>query len=120
LFSSKIKEIYDVRFKLEEKRLIEAWFYYRYLHVSVEIENRDKILAFHVNDLDKNIQDLNTKLFKFFVNKWNGPIHRFLCQNKNCCKTFTIDGNQKVTRLKCLWNKTDFCSNEFGKLISFQ
>ncbi|RNA24790.1 hypothetical protein BpHYR1_001525, partial [Brachionus plicatilis] len=108
-----INKTVDSLFFLNDKRLTESWYYYRYLNFLAEF-GKTNIEAFHVNKLNDSIQKINIFLFRYFIQKWNGPFHRFFCLNIDCSKTFTIDGNQKTGRLKCFYEKTCYNSVEFG------
>lgn len=103
------------RAKLNDKRLCETWFLYRYLSFVQRYLPITNINAFPITELDKNLAAIKNILLPCFVQKWNGPIHKNVCQNKKCSLTFTIDGNLKVRRLKCLFNGLTTENLEFGK-----
>lgn len=102
------------REKLEKKRLIENWFYYRYLFTFMEIYPFKKIQAFYINLLDENLDLLNKSLFQHFAKKWSGTHHFSMCKDKNCAKSISVDGNHKVNRLKCLYEENIVSFRELG------
>ena len=94
-------------------RLIEAWFYYKFISLKNELKETN-LHAFFIKDLDLNISGLNPMLRNFFTNKWNGLAHRNYCRDANCSKLLVVDGNHKCTRLRCMFENVEFHVKEIG------
>ncbi|CAF1047938.1 unnamed protein product [Brachionus calyciflorus] len=99
---------------LEEKRISECWFYYKYLKTSKELEENN-VEMFYLKDINHNISNLNKKLSPYFTSKWSGNNHTINCKADNCSQIISIDGNYKINRLKCFFSSTKIKSEEFGK-----
>ncbi|CAF1057275.1 unnamed protein product [Brachionus calyciflorus] len=97
LFKSNIKYTLNKRERLNDKRLCDTWFLYRYLIFVHEFVPFKTIYAFPVSDLNKNLAKINQMLLHCFVQKWSGPLHKDFCNNEKCWST--IDGNLKVPLL---------------------
>jgi hypothetical protein len=91
------------RFELIEKRLIENWFFYQALKLKEQLNGilNDSVVPYMM-DLDEMLRQLKPKMATFFVSKWSGIFHRSICVDPKCSLTFTVDGNHKCNRLKCM------------------
>ncbi|CAF0948945.1 unnamed protein product [Brachionus calyciflorus] len=71
----------------------------------IMINNETKNLeAFYVNQLDKNLEQINSTIFTLFSKKWSGCCHRDRCFDQKCCKVIGTDGNYKINRLKFMYS----------------
>ena len=52
-------------------------------------------------------------MFKNFVKKWSA--HRHAKPTENCNKILVLDGNWKVSRLKCTYDNLWYKTAEFGE-----
>ncbi|CAF0844130.1 unnamed protein product [Brachionus calyciflorus] len=100
---------------LQEKRLTETWFYYNFLRRIINNETKN-LEAFYVNQLDTNLEQINSTVFTLFSKKWSGPCHRDRCLDQNCCKVIGIDGNYKINRLKCMYSFVELHCDEIDNI----
>lgn len=64
------------------------------------------------NPIDASLTTIKGKLFGNFVKKWSCHTHK----DEHCNKTITLDGNWKISRLKCSYDNVIFSSAEFGEM----
>jgi hypothetical protein len=64
--------------------------------------------------LDAEISNQSAKFYPFFVYKWSD--HRHAQPSPYCNKTITFDGNWKVCRIKCAYDKIWTSTPEFGEI----
>ncbi|CAF1087926.1 unnamed protein product, partial [Brachionus calyciflorus] len=126
-----ILNIIEDKIFLQEKRLIEAWLYYRFkksqqefICIKSNISNIDINdygefrLAFCVKDIDEHLKLINRYLSKNFTSKWSGNAHHSQCLHKMCSLSVSVDGNHKINRLKCLNSSIYYKSKEFGNILT--
>ncbi|CAF1017018.1 unnamed protein product [Brachionus calyciflorus] len=108
------RALINKRQNLEEKRLTETWFYYRFILGKYDFLLEEKIEAFYVNKLDENLQRFNNSIQKSFIKKWSSKDHLNNCKHNDCSFSISIDGNHKINRLKCMYDNVSIKQNEFG------
>jgi hypothetical protein len=100
---------------LQYKRLCEAWLYYNLLTF---IKEENGILfdynAPFIQDLDSELKRLKDSYYSLFKRKWMNHINGKQCKHPNCSVALNLDGDHKVTRLTCLYNKNMKKTNEFN------
>jgi len=88
---------------LEEERLTEAFFYYRYL-LLIKENNKFKPLFFpRICELEDCFNTFLNELPTYFTNKWS----KHTCKEKKCCNAIAIDGNHKIHRRVCCFDELD-------------
>lgn len=101
---------------LQEKRLIETWYFYKLTKTKLELNPNDELTAPFVYEIDICLEKTNRMILPFFIKKWSGEEHRLKCLNKNCSHSISVDGNHKINRLKCFYSNVSISSPEFGKI----
>jgi len=103
------------RVYLEEKRLIENWFFYKAMKFSEEyFFGLDGLPFPYLNNLDHYLRSLKPYLLPYFCKKWSGIYHKSLCCHNNCSLTINLDGNFKCNRLKCMFEEVFMKVPEIG------
>jgi hypothetical protein len=116
----------STRSELNEQRLAQFWYYYKYIGFKLEKNGTLKNSYFpQMQYLREDLFKLRDELLPYFVNKWAGPSH-LACEvqtkqtniNKQpCSRTLTIDGIFKVNRLKCIHQEQYMNIPEIGITI---
>ena len=101
------------RIYLEEKRLVENWFFYKAMKFSEEYFFGLSGLPFpYLNELDQYLRCLKPYLFPYFCKKWSGIYHKSLCCHQNCSLTINL---LKCNRLKCMFDDVFIKVDEIGQ-----
>lgn len=111
-YNSILVQSINKRDYLQEKRLVESWFYLNYLLFCQEIGQVDKFDAPFIENIDDALSKIRTKLFPHFVSKWTGAAHKNACKHKHCSKAIVFDGNWKTARMKCADSQLHIKSDE--------
>ncbi len=91
----------NTRHLLCRQRLVESWFYYQLLIFKSEYGELSTFIAPHIEHLDDELASIRNLLLPRFVKKWTGDLHSNNCKHPKCSKLLNVDGNWKITRLKC-------------------
>ena len=83
----------------------ESWFFYHYLIIKNNFTFFQSISDPIIEKMDNRISQLIPHLLPQFIKKWSSHT----CKHPKCKTALNIDGNNKVTRLTCLFN--EICVN---------
>jgi len=88
------------------KRLSECWLYFHLLTFIKELNG--KLSDFNaplIQDLDTELRNHDKLYYSHFKSKWLNHVRFGICKHDKCSFALNIDGNHKVTRLTCLYDK---------------
>jgi hypothetical protein len=98
------KQSQDDRSLLFDKRLCETWLYFNLLIFKKEFDGTLKNFnAPFVQNLDDELKLNHQNFYSHFTKKWMH--HQKDCKHPKCSLALNIDGNHKVNRLTCLFEK---------------
>jgi hypothetical protein len=112
------------RDELTEERITENWLYYKMIQFQLEKNGSIDSMTFKpMYELDIALREIKSQFMPFLAKKWSGEHHMSNCTSQSCSRIICIDGDWKINRLRCMYEKDTMSvqeiSNQIDSLILF-